>query len=253
MTLLLSIALAEEGTVAARVGVAASADAGGPLVGAHVNVTEALDPVEGPLAFRTGVRLDLRGWRQPDSAEEAFWSAQGVEGLPPHTAFELTGSMTFRATAFEREWAGMRLGAEAGLTAGLWHHATLEVQEAYAEAGASKWPLEEYLLGPELALGLFAPDDRRKVVWVHRYGFPLHGRLDGEENRYTVGDRTFEPVEVVNPRFEGGFTGLYSWDHLFVQLTLSYVLVLPSTKNRVVDQSPPDGSVRADLALGWSF
>ena len=46
MTLLLSIALAEEGTVAARVGVAASADAGGPLVGAHVNVTEALDPVE---------------------------------------------------------------------------------------------------------------------------------------------------------------------------------------------------------------
>lgn len=253
MWALLSIAFADDLPATGRVGLAVAADADGPLVGAHVQVTEPLDPIDGPLAFRTGVRVDLRGWRQPDAAEQAFWAAQGVEGLPDHNEFELTGTMLFRATAFERRFAGMQLGAETGLTAGLWHHTTIAVQEEYAELGATKWPLEEYLLGPEVGLGLFAPDDRKKLVWVHRFWFPLHGRLDGESNRYRVGDRVFEPVEVVNPRFEGGFTGLYTWEHLFVQGTASYVLVLPSTKNREVDQAPPSGSVRADVVVGWSF
>ncbi len=250
MLLCLSIALADD--AAGRIGLAVAADRQGPLAGGHLELTEPLELAEGA-AFRTVVRADLRGWQHPRAPEQEAWAAQGVEGLPSHAEFELTGAMLLRASALEKGWAGMTLGAEVGLTAGLWHHATVSVQEEYAALGATKWPLEEYLLGPELGLGLYSRDDRSKLVWVHRFWIPTHGRLDGQDNRYTVGGNVYEPVQVVNPRFEGGFTGLYSWEHLFVQGTASYLLVLPSAKNREVDQSPPSGSVRADLAVGFSF
>ena len=252
LSLVMMVAPVAAEEAAARLGVAVSADREGPLAGAHVDISEPVELFEGP-DCRTVVRVDVRGWRHPTLAEQEGWADRGVEDLPAHSEFELTGSMLLRLRGFERSWGGMKLGAETGITAGLWHHATIAVQQEYAALGAAKWPLEEYLLGPELGLGLYAPEDGRKLMWVHRFWIPLHGRLDGQENRYEVGDRVFMPVEVVNPRFEGGITGLYTWEHLFVQGTASYVLVLPSVKNREVDQAPPQGSVRLDAVFGWSF
>ena len=248
---LASLALAEEvSPVAARVGVALSVDEHSPDLGVHVSMSNPAG------RFRTGYRVDARGWRYPTRDELAFWAEQEVSGLPDHWEWEITASMGFRMT-FDGVLVPKRFswraepGWELGIAAGYWHFATAEVQDAYQQAGAFKWPLEEARLGPELLLGFFTPTDDFKVVWIHRAYLPLHARLDGEGGRYRVGDEVFEPVQLVNPIYEAGLGATLHRGSAFAQVDALYRLTMPSAKNRAVDQSPPDGTVLLIATVGW--
>ena len=244
------LAAAEEPEpIVARVGLAASVDKHSPMVGFHLAASNPAGPV------RTGLRLDGRGWRYPTRDEIDFWAAQGVSGLPDHLEWELTGSMGVRYVASpERtaDWRGQP-GIEIGLAAGYWHHATIDVQTTYAELGAVKWPLEEARIGPEVLIGLFSPSDDVWFVYMHRAYLPLHARLDGKGGRYTVGDQTFEPVEVVNPILEAGLAAMAHRGVWYGQVEATWRLTMSSAKNRAVDQSPPDGTVLAVVSVGRAF
>ena len=94
-----------------------------------------------------------------------------------------------------------------------------------------------------------AADCLKTIAHPHRLRMiqmMLHGR-------YTVGDETFEPVQVVNPVYQAGIVAHATFGHVFVRVAPTYRLSLPSAKNRAVDQSPPDGTVHVDLAAGWAF
>ncbi len=253
LQVLLPLAIAAdpgEDPVAARVGVALSLDEHSPDLGVHVSMSNPAG------RYRTGYRVDLRGWRTPTRDELAFWADQGVSGLPDHWEWELTASMGLRMT-FDGVMVPKRFswaldpGWELGIAAGYWHYATAEVQTAYADAGAVRWPLEEARIGPELLLGLFSPTDSARVVWIHRAYLPLHARLDGQSGRYRVGDQVFEPVEIVNPIYEAGLGGTLHRGSVFGSVDALYRLTMPSVKNRAVDQSPPDGTVLLIATVGW--
>lgn len=244
-----TLALAEDEPIVARVGLAASVDESSPMLGFHLAATNPAGPV------RTGFRMDGRGWRYPTRNEIDFWAGQGVSGLPDHIEWEITGSMGVRyLTSPERtaDWRGQP-GVEIGLAAGYWHYATVDVQTDYAALGAVKWPLEEARMGPEILIGLFSPNDTCSLVYMHRAYLPIHARLDGQGGRYTVGDQTFEPVEVVNPILEAGLAAMSHRGVWYGQVEATWRLTMSSAKNRAIDQSPPSGTVVAVVSAGRAF
>ncbi|HJN74734.1 MAG TPA: hypothetical protein QGF58_12450 [Myxococcota bacterium] len=244
-----ALVLAEEEPIVARVGLAASVDKHSPLVGIHLAASNRAGPL------RTGFRVDGRGWRYPTREEIDFWAGQGVSGLPDHVEWELTGAMGVRYLARPdraKDWRGQP-GVELGLVAGYWHYATMDVQGAYADLGAVKWPLEEARLGPEILVGLFSPADDFWIVYMHRAYLPIHARLDGEGGRYVIGDQTFEPVEVVNPILEAGLAAMAHRGVWYGQVEATWRLTMPSAKNRAVTQSPPDGTVVMVVSAGRAF
>jgi len=247
MWLFVCSAFAQDEPIAARVGLAASVDKHGPAVGFHLAASNPAGPL------RTGFRVDGRGWRYPTRNEIDFWAAQGVSGLPDHLEWEITGSMGVRyLTERKPEWRGQP-GIEVGIAGGYWHYATMDVQQDYADLGAVKWPLEEARLGPELLVGLFSPDDDFHFVYMHRAYLPIHARLDGQGGRYTVGDQTFEPVEVVNPILEAGLATMAHRGVWYGRIEATWRLTMSSAKNRAVDQSPPDGTVLVMVSAGRAF
>lgn len=249
-TLLIALAQADDvEPITARVGVAASLDKHSPMLGVHLAASNPAGPV------RTGARLDMRGWQYPTAREAAFWEQAGATDLPAHWEWEITGSMGVRKThplGRTEDWR-VQPGVELAVTAGYWHYATAEVQQAYADAGAVKWPLEEARIGPEILVGLFAPNDDLSLVYMHRAYLPLHARLDGSGGRYHVGDEVFEPIEVVNPILEAGLAGMAHRGLLYGRIEATWRLTLASAKNRAVDQSPPDGTVQVVVSAGRAF
>lgn len=249
-SLLAPIALAQDAPpIQLRLGAAGALDKHSPHVGIHASGSNPAGPL------RTTLRIDFRTWQYPTNKEEAFWAELGAQDLTDHWRFQLDGTMGVRMVFTDWSVKGMpvRPGWELGLCAAWFHNATVPVQDAWAEQGATVWPLDEFLMGPQLDLGLFDPGDHWKISWMHRFYIPTGARLTGDAGRYTVGDETFEPVQVVNPVYQAGIVAHATFGHLFVRVAPTYRLSLPSAKNRAVDQSPPDGTVHVDLAVGWAF
>jgi hypothetical protein len=227
-----------------RIGVGLELDGrDAPSTGVHISGTS---PIEG---FRIGTRFDHRTWRHPTADEDGYFATQGIQDLPGHWQGHWIGEVSVRHGLGE---ARMRPGWEVGGTVGRWRKGSERIQESYEELGGELWPLREWRAGAVVALGMWDVRDKRHVAVIGRYWQPFAATLSEEDEdwRYVVGDRIFDPVEVVNPLAFGGVSAMTHWNLVFLQVEGGWEQWLPSVKNREIDQGPPEGRWQVDLILG---
>ena len=214
-----------------------------PGAGLHVSGTS---PLEG---FRIGTRLEHRTGRHPTEEEEAYYLTQGIQDLPGHWEghwnFELSVRDGYGAGRFQPGW-------QVGGTVGRWRKGSERIQESYEELGAELWPLREWRAGALAMVGVFDQRDKHHLAAVGRYWHPFAATLSEEDEdwRYVVGDRIFDPVEVVSPLAFVGASGLTHWNLLFVRAEGGYEYWVPSVKSREIGQGPPPGRWQVDVSVG---